>query len=932
MRIVVLLMAVVMGGLIPVAVASPWEATFEPGRGVMLRYEGVPIIWRSTLYVVKPGWTGLLFDQRAQSYERRGDENNGQLHLVSENEIFRATYHLEPVDDRQFRVRFEGELLADVPAYVEYNIGYFNADLFSGLPFRAQTREGPVEGRVPVFPADANQRRNELAPHWRALEFDSRIGKLRLTVDAGDERVMFFDGRRDPLAWAPGAPIFWCGLGVPERRLTFGRLLQVEMLIEVEPAAHEAREESLEIEPRLIVVADARSTRGRPLTVIPRPKQMELGEGRFELAERVEWSVLHPQDEDRPAEAMRELLESELGLHAERREVEAHEHRWTVIRIGPQQPAGMPDPNHLQFEWAAHREGYRIEVDEGGIEIIGTTPQAAFWGMQTLRQLIRPAEGGWSVPHGVIEDYPSMEFRGAHWFPSASGVPFHRNLIERIMGRYKFNHAVIQCEAAVWETDPEIAAPNSIVKEDLRSLVELSRRNFIEPIPLINVPGHAEWIFRNEQNLELAEDAVVRYAYCVNHPGSHAFITDILQEAIEVFEPSLFHMGHDEVTMRGQFPHPDCPRCAGQSVTELVLSHANRMSEWLAERDIRMMIWGDMLLSKEDAPDAAHAPDAEQARLRREGLPGDTIITDWHYRPQPGFPSLELFHAHGMETIASTWYEPLNIYHFSQEALKQETLGLLQTTWAGFFPDEQVLQDQGVRQFTAFILAAEYAWSGRSELPAELGYDAGAEFERAYWNRDDTDRAGALAPLGEAGRVDWREAMGVSGGGEGLNGEQRGSSTRGETPLSGERQRLAEVLFEVPEQAVVIGAGRLAPEGAVKELIVRLDRAAAQLAILNASSSLPPGTKAVRMIVRYADGSEHQEELVAGGTVAGLTDTSSIARLPIAWQRVDEHGVPRALRVYRWENPSPEKPIDAVTFSAIDPAAVWILGGMTVLD
>jgi hexosaminidase len=109
-----------------------------------------------------------------------------------------------------------------------------------------------------------------------------------------------------------------------------------------------------------------------------------------------------------------------------------------------------------------------------------------------------------------------MRFRGVHWFPSASGVPMDLRLINQVFGALKFNRSVIQCEAARWDTHPEIAAPNSISKPDLRRLVEACRDCCLEPIPLLNVPSHAEWVFRNDSNLDIAEDPQTPYAYCVS--------------------------------------------------------------------------------------------------------------------------------------------------------------------------------------------------------------------------------------------------------------------------------------------------------------------------------------------------------------------------------------------------------------------------------
>src|SRR5687767_12105108 len=46
-----------------------WQINFEGARGISLSYDDVPVIRQSSLYVVKPGWTGLLYDGRQQKYQ-----------------------------------------------------------------------------------------------------------------------------------------------------------------------------------------------------------------------------------------------------------------------------------------------------------------------------------------------------------------------------------------------------------------------------------------------------------------------------------------------------------------------------------------------------------------------------------------------------------------------------------------------------------------------------------------------------------------------------------------------------------------------------------------------------------------------------------------------------------------------------------------------
>ena len=135
--------------------------------------------------------------------------------------------------------------------------------------------------------------------------------------------------------------------------------------------------------------------------------------------------------------------------------------------------------------------------------IQSASAQGAFYGLQTLAQLRSTVEGGLNCPAVEVADWPSLRFRGVHWFPSASGVGMDERLINHVFSVFKFNHCVIQCESARWDSHSEIAMRNGIAKADLRKLVDDCRLRFLEPVPLIDVPGHADWMFRHGQNTSL---------------------------------------------------------------------------------------------------------------------------------------------------------------------------------------------------------------------------------------------------------------------------------------------------------------------------------------------------------------------------------------------------------------------------------------------
>ncbi len=458
--------------------------------------------------------------------------------------------------------------------------------------------------------------------------------------------------------------------------------------------------------------------------IIPQPKSVKLGAGSFNVPPHYRWLLIAKEKDQGLWEAAGRAFGGRPGdfvqLPQEGITLQLGSNYNSAFLIGRELPRWYSDP-----------EGYRLLVETNHLLITAQTAQGTFYALQTLAQLWQGTAAGRSCPAIEVQDWPAMRFRGVHWFPSASGVPMHLRLITNVFGAFKFNRSVIQCEAARWDKHPEITAPNAISKADLRKLVELCRANYQEPIPLINTPGHAEWVFRNHSNLDFAEDPQTPYAYCVRHPKSFKFIKDVLGECLPVFQSKFCHIGHDEVTMRGRFPNPECPRCRGETVTALVVQHANRLSQWLNRRGVQSMIWGDMLLGPGEAKDATHAKTLADAQQRRSEIDKQTIIVDWHYAATADDRSLKILREAGFRVVAASWYTPENIRHLAQAALDAGAEGLLQTTWMGFFPDERAMKS-ALQQFTAFVLAAEYAWSGRPEAPDRLGYDPEQVFRQAY--------------------------------------------------------------------------------------------------------------------------------------------------------------------------------------------------------
>jgi len=167
-----------------------------------------------------------------------------------------------------------------------------------------------------------------------------------------------------------------------------------------------------------------------------------------------------------------------------------------------------------------------------------------------------------------------------------------------------------------WETCPECVASDAFTKEEFKDVLAYSRKLGLEPIPLLQTIGHCEYVLKNEKYKRLAELPERIDQYCPRHPEVVPFLRKWADEYLEVFgNIRYFHLGADEAYALGQ-----CPRCRAyaeeHSLSELYVGHINAVSQSLADKGIRPIIWGDMIL---------HHPEALDILSRK------IMIFDWLY-------------------------------------------------------------------------------------------------------------------------------------------------------------------------------------------------------------------------------------------------------------------------------------------------------------
>src|SRR5208282_1389618 len=186
-------------------------------------------------------------------------------------------------------------------------------------------------------------------------------------------------------------------------------------------------------------------------------------------------------------------------------------------------------------------QGYVIRVTDSGVVVAGQTAQGLFYGVQTLRQLLRE-EGRASAnsavlapratvpaPHEqlvisalTIRDWPSMEWRGVSDDISRGPIPTldYLKMQIRTLAEYKINMLGFNMENIFdFQTQPLVSPrddPKAVAREDapkeaaltpaeIKELVDYASKYYITILPEQQAFGHLHQFLKYEIYSDLAE-------------------------------------------------------------------------------------------------------------------------------------------------------------------------------------------------------------------------------------------------------------------------------------------------------------------------------------------------------------------------------------------------------------------------------------------
>lgn len=396
-------------------------------------------------------------------------------------------------------------------------------------------------------------------------------------------------------------------------------------------------------------------------------------------------------------------------------------------------------------------EGYLLQVNNNKIIIAGSDDQGAFYGLQSLRQLI-DAGGGKEVQGVKVRDWPGFPFRAIRLYvPGPENISFFKRFMRDFMSLYKYNKVIIELNCMRLDKHPEVNAgwiefskylqytrsnetegvhgeeKNSthydcgdgfiIEKSDVRDIVDYANENFLEVIPEIPSLTHGYYLLTRHP--ELAEYPGDRWpdTYCPSNPESYELMFDVYDEYIEVIKPKMIHIGHDEWWGA---PLGVCPLCKGKDFSTLYAGDIRKIHDYLGAKGIKIAMWGDYLLEsvRRKGPQNRtsstglkyQTPGGMRPEIVRDSIPKDILVFNWFWKNQSRELELQNF---GFKQLYGN-FTP-NISNWAERVKKIDLVGGAPSSWTAtneFNFGKDLILD--------YLGCANFIWSGHIINQKEL--------------------------------------------------------------------------------------------------------------------------------------------------------------------------------------------------------------------
>lgn len=278
-------------------------------------------------------------------------------------------------------------------------------------------------------------------------------------------------------------------------------------------------------------------------------------------------------------------------------------------------------------------EAYELTVKEKSIAIDAKSAAGAFYGLQTLRQMLDTAPSDSRLDCVTIDDAPRFGYRGMHFDVSRHFRPvsflkkqidamarlkmnrMHLHLTDGAGWRIQIDSFPLLTSYAAWRPERtwsdwtkngarycDESTPGAYggyyTRAELEDLIRYAAARHIVVIPEIEMPGHSEEVLAAYP--ELGCDVEGQSSdFCPGKEQTFKFLQGVLDEVIDIFPSEYIHIGGDEA---GKGSWHKCPRCQARmeaehlaDVDELQSYLIKRIERYVNSKGRRIIGWDEIL-------------------------------------------------------------------------------------------------------------------------------------------------------------------------------------------------------------------------------------------------------------------------------------------------------------------------------------------------
>lgn len=403
-------------------------------------------------------------------------------------------------------------------------------------------------------------------------------------------------------------------------------------------------------------------------------------------------------------------------------------------------------------------EAYELTVGSSVLTLRAATAAGLFRGAQTIRQLLssnaatssQPADVRWTFPGVRITDEPRYRWRGMlldccrHFMPREFVKRYidllachklnvlHWHLTEDQGWRIEIRRYPKLTEVGAWrratrasETPRDAGGRYGgfYTQAEIREIVAYAASRHITIVPEIELPGHAlaalaaypEYSCTGGPFEVGVEWGVYDDVYCAGNDATFQFLTDVLDEVIELFPGTYIHIGGDECPKKRW---EACPKCQARMQSEGLKDAHELQSYFIRRIERHLNARGRRLIGWDEILEGGLAPNATVQSWR--GLEGaiaaakaghDVICSptshcylDYPQAPDPSKP----------DWMAVTTLEKAYSFEPTPDALTaaeaKHVLGLEGNLWSERTPPPEAVDRQ---VFPRLCALAEVGWSAK---------------------------------------------------------------------------------------------------------------------------------------------------------------------------------------------------------------------------